>query len=349
MPKNTLLILAAGFALAAPAVGQWTGQRDPAVGGSPEIPLTEGRFNAALQYHTAWMLLEPVLDFNDFTSDELDALDEGILPERYAELLEENQNYIEMLIDASRLEECDFGLNYEQGIETLIPQLAVMRSSAKLLVNDARRLRNSDTDAVAERLAATIWIGEHASQTRTVIGSLVGIAIAELARSETIKLLDENKLSSEQAKLIDGALDRVLVEDPFFSLGSVRTEAVMMTTWIRHEFNDETAGEQFVDVFVIAGAEGHEDKLERELQGMDGKAIGKMTEKAAVGYEDLIEAWQAEDPKAAMDRVEQKLIQGGYGPVAQLVMPALGNFRERVSESERNLAELRERLNAVGD
>lgn len=349
MPRNTLLALAAGLSLAAPAFGQWTDRRDPAVGGSPKIPLTEGRFNAALQYHAAWMLLEPVLDYNEFTSDELDALDEGILPERYAELLESNQAYIELLIDASRLEECDFGLNYEQGIEMLIPQLAVMRSSAKLLVNDARRLRNTDTDAVAERLAATIRIGEHASQTRTVIGSLVGVAIADLARSETTKLLDENRMNVEQAKLVDAALDRVLVEDPFFSLGSVRTEAVMMTTWIKHEFNNEAAGEQFVDVFVIAGAEGHEDTLERELQDMDGKTIGRMTEQAAFGYEDLIEAWQAADPEAAMERVEQKLIRGGYGPVARLVMPALGNFRERLDESEKSLAILRERLEAVGD
>ncbi|GAB5496392.1 MAG: hypothetical protein Phyf2KO_14720 [Phycisphaerales bacterium] len=349
MPRNTLLAFAAGLAIAAPAFGQWTDRRDPAVGGSPEIPLTEGRFNAALQYHAAWMLLEPVLEYNDFTSDELEALDEGILPAHYAELLETNQDRIEQIIDASRLAECDFGLNYEQGIETLIPQLAVMRSSAKLLVNDARRLKDSDLDATAERIAATIRIGEHASQTRTVIGSLVGIAITELARTETTKLLDENKLSIGQAKLIDAALDRVLVEDPFFSLGSVRTEAAMMTRWIKHEFSDENAGEQFVDVFVIAGAEGHEDELEHELKGMDGDALGKMTEKAAVGYEDLIEAWQAEDPRAAMGRVEQKLIEGGYGPVAQLVMPALGNFRNRLDESEQGLTQLRERLNAVGE
>jgi len=345
MPKSSLLMFSAGLLVVGSVNAQWTDARDPAVDCPPGIMLTDGRFNAALQYYPAWMLLEPALEFAEFTPEELDAMDRGELPEAYAHVLESSQEQIADLIEATRLTRCDFGSQYEKGIGVLLPQLGVMRNSAKLLVNDARRLRGSDMDAVAQRLAATIRLGEHASQSHTIIGSLVGVAIAELARVETQKLLDADALSAAQARVIDEALGRVLTEDPFHSLDSIRTERTMMTAWIKNEFTGEHAGRDLAKLLQFendAAAPEH-----RKLGRMNGEQVALLTDETSRVYDELIEAWQAEDSIGEMRKIEVKLEEGQYGLVTKLLLPALGSYRKKTIEAEQNLQKLRENLRAV--
>lgn len=346
MPRTAILTMCVGLAIAGHVNAQWTDRYDPAVEAVPGIPLTEGRFNAALQYHMVWMVLEPVLEFGEFSPEELDAMDKGVLPERYARELEGSQEAIEDLIAATKLERCDFGTQYEKGIGAILPQLAVMRNSAKLLVNDARRLRGTNMDAVAERIAATIRLGEHASRGSLVIGSLVGMAITEMARVETVKLLDAGELNAEQAGVINETLDRVLTDDLFHSLESVQTEKIMMIAWIKGEFKGENAGQKLVKLMQTAGADGQSD-IERQLGRMDSEQVAELVERMSGGYDELIAAWQADDPKAAMASVEQRLIAGEFGLLAEYLMPAIGNFRQRSLTAEQNLTQLRERLLAV--
>ena len=345
LPRTALLVMLAGL-LSGPAHAQWTDHRDPSVEAAPGIPLTEGRFNAALQYHTVWMLLEPVLEYSDITSDELDAMDRGVLPEQYSQQLAGNQEAIADLIAATKLERCDFGTQYEKGIGALLPQLAVMRSSAKLLVNDARRLKGEDMDAAAQRLAATIRLGEHASRSSIVIGSLVGVAIVDLARVETLKLLEANQLSAEQAGTINKALDRVLTDDPFHTLDSIETERVLMVSWIKGEFRGESAGRELVKLMQSAGADGQDD-VEWKLNRLNGEQVAELVGRMSAGYDALIEAWQADDPAAEIAGVERRLIEGEYGILSKYLMPALGNFKKRTVESEQNLTLLRRELAAV--
>lgn len=349
MPRTVLFAIPLGLIFAGQATAQWTDRRDPAVEIPQGLPVTEGRFNAALQYHSLWMMLEPILEYAEFTPEELDAMDAGTLPGTYAALLESNQEQIADLIAATRLQTCDFGSSYEDGIETLLPHLATMRNTAKLLVNDARRLKDSDMDAVAQRLAATIRLGEHATQTSVVIGSLVGVAIVELARVETQKLLDAGELNAAQTRVINEALDRVLTDDPFNALGAIRAEAAMMPTWIKSRYTGDNAGREFIKIIslVKAGDAPEGRRPERELRRMNGEQIATVTDRMSEGYEQLIEAWQAEDPVAAMTEAEARLEGGEFGPVATVLMPALGNFRQKTLESEMNLRQLRTSLLAV--
>ena len=80
MPRSAILVACVGLVMAGNVYAQWTDERDPAVEVPPGIPVTEGRFNAALQYHMVWSVLRPVLEYGDFTSDELDAMDNGVVP-----------------------------------------------------------------------------------------------------------------------------------------------------------------------------------------------------------------------------------------------------------------------------
>ncbi|MCA9273393.1 MAG: hypothetical protein KDA31_10130 [Phycisphaerales bacterium] len=345
MPRAAFVAMWVGLALACPANAQWTDQHDPSIVVPPGIPLTEGRSNAALQYHMVWMLLEPMLEFREFTSDELEAFDRGELPEDYIRGLESDQEAIAELVAATKLERCDFGTQYEKGIGALLPQLAVMRKSARLLVNDSMRLRETDMDAVAERLAATIRLGEHASRGSVVIGSLVGVAITELARVEAVKLLEAGALNADQSGVINEALDRVLTDDPFHSLEAIRTEKAMMIAWIKNEYQGDDAGKRLAKILQY---ENNDSSIEhKQLRRMNGEQIAALTDETAAAYEDLIAAWQADDPTGEMRKIEHKLEQGEYGLVTKLLLPALGRFREKATESEQNLRRLRSELTAV--
>lgn len=350
MPKLAVIVACSGLAVASSALGQWTDRTHPAVLVPAGIRVTEGRYNAALQYHAAWMMLEHVLEYAELTPEELDAMDRGELPEAYARLLESDQGQILGLIEITKLDLCDFGSNYEDGIGTLLPQLGTMRNTAKLLVNDARRLRGTDPDGAAERLAAAIRLGEHAAQTSAVIGSLVGVAIVELARTETQKLLDAGELSREQALVIDEALGRVLTRDPFHAEEALRSEADALPAWIRSEYQGKDAGRKLAGLIESAAGEETDEKSSLgKVQRMRGEEVAKQADAMTLAYGEILKAWRAEDPIADMNAIEERVVGGEYGPLSRLLIPALQRFRTQTLDAERKLSELRGALRAVGE
>jgi len=321
--------------------------RDPAIGGSPDIPLTPARSNAALQYHLSWRMIETLLERTNLTAEEIEAVDRGELPERYREQLAAERKRIEGLIEVTKLSLCDFGNHSEKGIDAILPHLGVMRETGRLLIADAKRLEATDMDAAVDRIAATIRLGEHAAQTNYVIGSLVGVAIAQKARVEIQRLLDAGLLTADQAGVLDGALDRVLTEDPFHSLCALETEAAMMEHWILFTHQGDDAGEQLSQVFIIEGIDNEVSREERRLRKMNGEQLAKQVEKMVAGYEDTIGAWNAEEPVDEMQKIEQKNVKGEYGVAAKLLLPALASFRNKVLEAEQDFKDLREQLQEV--
>jgi len=349
MPKLVVIVACTGLAAASSALGQWTDRTHPAVAVPPGIRVTEGRYNAALQYHASWMMLEHVLEYAELTPEELDAMDRGEIPEAFARLLEGEQEQIRDLIVATMLDVCDFGSNYEKGIGTLLPQLGTMRNTAKLLVNDARRLRGTDPDGAAERLAAVIRLGEHAAQTSAVIGSLVGVAIVEMARTEAQKLLDAGEISREQALVIAEALGRVLTQDPFHAEEALRVEGESLPAWIRGTYRGKNAGRELAKLSGLLAMEDVDKGSVGKLQRMREEEVAKQADMMTLAYGEILKAWRAEDPVAEMNRIEERVVSGEYGPLSRLLIPALQRFRTQTLDAERKLTELRLELRAVGE
>ncbi|MFI4871694.1 MAG: hypothetical protein ACIARQ_07775, partial [Phycisphaerales bacterium JB061] len=249
MPRVAVLLVCAGLSMAAPIQAQTAhpSDRDPAIGGSPDIPLTPARSNAALQYHLSWRMIETLLERTNLTAEEIEAVDRGELPERYREQLAAERNRIEDLIEVTKLTLCDFGNHSEKGIDAILPHLGVMRETGRLLIADAKRLEATDMDAAVDRIAATIRLGEHASQSSYIIGSLVGVAIAQMAREEIQRLLDDSKLDPGHAETLDDALNRIITDDPFHSLNAIESEAMMMKHWLKFTFTGKDAGKELCD------------------------------------------------------------------------------------------------------
>lgn len=349
MPRLAHFVACTGLMAALPAMGQWTDRTHPAVPVPPGIRVTEGRFNAALQYHAAWMMLEHVLEYAGLSDEEIEAVARGEIPQVYERLLEGSQDQIRDLVEATKLDVCDFGSNYEDGVGTLLPQLSVLRNTGKMLVNDARRLRGTDPDAAAERLAAAIRLGEHTSQTSAIIGSLVGMAIVELARTEALSMLEAGALSHERAMVIDAALDRVLTEDPFHAGEGLRIEGESMPAWIRYSYRGKNAGRELAKISGLMFTEDVDKRSVGKLQRMDEEEVARQADIMTRAYGEILRAWRAEDPAAAMGEIERRVADGEFGPLCQILLPSLQRFRTQTLDAERTLTELRGALRAVGE
>ena len=119
----------------------------------------------------------------------------------------------------------------------------------------------------------------------------------------------------------------------------------MMIAWIKNEYQGDDAGKRLAKILQY---ENNDSSIEhKQLRRMNGEQIAALTDETAAAYEDLIAAWQADDPTGEMRKIEHKLEQGEYGLVTKLLLPALGRFREKATESEQNLRRLRSELTAV--
>lgn len=86
------------------------------------------------------------------------------------------------LVEATRSEECDFGVDYSAGLETMLPHLGHMRGLARVLEADAARLlAKGDSDEAAKRVAAIMRLSTHvAAKGQTIMELLTSVAIAQM-------------------------------------------------------------------------------------------------------------------------------------------------------------------------
>ena len=111
-----------------------------AVIGSLAAPAAGDNRNAALYYWRALYSLDR--DFQRQTGDLLqhDRTADWAPPESTVAKLKENRDFITQLLQASRIDKCDFGIAYDEGFMALLPHVGPLRSGARILAMDAHRL-----------------------------------------------------------------------------------------------------------------------------------------------------------------------------------------------------------------
>lgn len=105
-----------------------------------------------------------------------------------AAVLEKHASVIEQLVAATRMAECDFGVDRSQGLDAMMPHLGKLRSLYRVLQADAKRcLEAGKSDEAAQRTAAMFRLGRHCVKDATaVIEWLVGVAIVAGACDFTV-------------------------------------------------------------------------------------------------------------------------------------------------------------------
>ncbi|MHC4300897.1 MAG: hypothetical protein ACYS7Y_26785, partial [Planctomycetota bacterium] len=131
--------------------------------------------NAAVLYYKAFMLYEPPGDIGyalwDYWKGKIES------NEKIEECIEENRRIINIVLDAARIDHCDWGLDYSQGTEVLLPPHHKARDIFALLAAEARtHADEGDYKKALGRCISIYRMARHLNE-RPIICYLVGIAI----------------------------------------------------------------------------------------------------------------------------------------------------------------------------
>ena len=146
--------------------------------------------NAAVLYYKAFMLYEPDNTMQDMLADFVTG--KTGLNEKITEFLskEKTLRIIRTVTDASQIQNCDWGLNLDEGFEMEMPYLGSLRKLAFLVIADAKLLaEQGDCKAALSQCIAAKKMAIHAGDD-TLVSFLVSIAINALANGAIPDILN---------------------------------------------------------------------------------------------------------------------------------------------------------------
>jgi len=133
--------------------------------------------NAALLYYQAFLLYEEPDDtmekmLSDFRDGKIE------VNEVIEQYIEKNHKVVDFIVTAANMPNCDWGYDYSQGLELLMPNLAQLRRVTYLIRTEAKLLaEKGDYRTALDRCLSMHKMALHAAD-RTIIGYLVAIAIS---------------------------------------------------------------------------------------------------------------------------------------------------------------------------
>jgi len=144
--------------------------------------------NAAVLYYRAFMLMEePNEAIGEMISD-LRKGESGV-NEQIRRYVERNRKAINVIVTATEIRNCDWGLDFSEGLELAMPNLAKCRQAAYLLATDARVLaEQGDYKTALERCVAIHKMSIHVGDD-TLVSCLVGVAIKGIANDCIVDIL----------------------------------------------------------------------------------------------------------------------------------------------------------------
>ncbi|MCP4610002.1 MAG: hypothetical protein GY845_14940 [Planctomycetes bacterium] len=168
--------------------------------------------NAAVLYYKAFTLYESPDNIGNMLWDYWKGKIKS--NEKIEECLKKNRRIIDMVLDASRIDHCDWGLDYSQGTEVLLPPHYKARDIFALLAAEARM--QADTGDYKKALGRCISIyrmSRHLNE-RPIISYLVSIAINAANHQCTTLFLSEMPQNTEILTWLRGELTE-LDKQPF--------------------------------------------------------------------------------------------------------------------------------------
>ena len=274
--------------------------------------------NAALIYYRLWMTADPRLSETHLALNDTPDDDGGTAMEREtaAQLLADSQKIVEDYIEAASLEDCDFGIAYQDGWNASLPHLGKLRATARLLDTDARRLLDAgEADAAAERAGAIYGLAWQARGDKVLISSLVSVAIANLGHQLTRDLIDSGEISEAQRDALVARLERFeAAEDTFNMQTCIAMEAALTAGWIDSLVGEQRLGDRLAaDGFIPVA----DESLQRELNALTKADVRREAERMADYYKRVDDVWEDPDAADKMAALAAVVQAGGFGPLAR--------------------------------
>ncbi|MFA5554792.1 MAG: hypothetical protein WCZ89_02740 [Phycisphaerae bacterium] len=151
--------------------------------------------NAAVLYYKAAMLYEVDSEMSNLLSDFRDGKIE--LNDKIRQFVSKNTPIIQIVLDASEIKNCDWGLNFSDGIGMKMPILASFRKITHLIIADSKILaHDGNYEAALNRCISLCKIARHLNG-RVLVNCLIGIAIQGAASSNIVEILSNMPQNAE--------------------------------------------------------------------------------------------------------------------------------------------------------
>jgi len=151
--------------------------------------------NAAVLYYWALSLIPNEQELCDRVTEYA----KGKIPldEDTARFIRRQKWIIRFLSEGSRIAHCDWGIDYSRGVGTRLPELNRLNFVARLMVADARRLKQSgDIQQALERLLCVHRMATHVSAGVTIC-HLFGLSMRKVSYPVLAEILSSDSLSEE--------------------------------------------------------------------------------------------------------------------------------------------------------
>jgi hypothetical protein len=161
--------------------------------------------NAAVLYYKAFMLMKEPNDTVGKMLKDLSKSNIG-LNEQIRQYVESNRKVIKEIVTAAGIKNCDWGLNYSEGLAMCLPHLGKCRETAYLLVADAKVLaEKGDYKTALERCITMHEMGRQVGEG-TIVQGLVGIAISNWADKCITEILPQVSNDTEMLQWLRAQL-----------------------------------------------------------------------------------------------------------------------------------------------
>jgi hypothetical protein len=233
---------------------------------------------------------------------------------------------IERLQIASKLPDCDFGIDERLGIDALLPHLQPHKKHCNLLFLDAAiKIQEGDLDGAIENTATILRMAKHlGSADNFLISSLVASSEFNLV-ARLLRHIPTIQLQPVHKRTIESALASLPENDPLQFRQHCIEDVQLVSTWLQNN----TAGKSPVELRAF-----FEDMLENypdspPLSPQDWNNLTDPTQLASfidlyASLDTLINAnWMSDDPTTALAALENQKSSGDLGVIAKLFV---GNY-----------------------
>jgi hypothetical protein len=241
----------------------------------------------------------------------------------------------------------DFGLDYGEGYELLLPHLSQLRNVGRLMAANAKlHLQEGSATLSAAEIASAYRMGEHLGSDATIISSLVGQVIFEGADQVAASGIDGGAFGPAESAALREALAQFGADDPFDMIGALETERMMMVDWLRDRYANAEDRASLLDDW---GAEPGAEEALVSLTLMDQATFDTALDQADQTLGRVIEAFKMDDPDEARIVLAQISadIENGQNGLLTFFMPAYGKIYERMIDAREQIAERAGQLDAI--
>ncbi|MHC4501438.1 MAG: hypothetical protein ACYS21_20295, partial [Planctomycetota bacterium] len=285
--------------------------------------------NAAILYYRACLSYQADEEMEGALSD----LHKGKieLNDRIREYVEKNRYVINLVLDASEVRNCDWGLDYSDGLAVQVPPLNVLRKLGRLVIADGKILaEEGDYEGALSRCLSLRRMGRHVGEP-LIIDYLVGISLGDLANKgmqsaladmppdlQTLRWLKNQLADIETRPLLAKA---AISQDAKFYLAAMGREKSqeILKMFSGNECGDVSVTQQLVERI----RNGDEEFFERNRdywQGIYGQAMAALDLPYPQAYLTLKEVGEkpAKDANSNPDATLAAILQPAVGNVYAL-------------------------------